>query len=128
MDPRRVVLLERARPLPVRAGRRGFDRALPRQHPVRCPSDPADPPTGLARAHSNTAHDAPFLVILFLYFGMNGRSTTILALIVAATVCRCLLVVGLIAWPTMAEANPLRFAGALGTYVCGAALSLALLF
>jgi len=50
----------------------------------------------------------------------------ILALIVAATVCRCLLVVLLLAWPTMADPNPVRFTGALGTYPCEAAPCIAL--
>ncbi|MFT9639883.1 MAPEG family protein, partial [Alcaligenes phenolicus] len=53
-------------------------------------------------------------------------SRAILALIVAATACRCLIVIGLLAWPTMANPNPVRFVGALGTYLCGAALCIAL--
>jgi uncharacterized protein len=64
--------------------------------------------------------------VLFLYFGAHGPSCAILALIVAATVCRCLLVIGLLAWPTMADPNPVRFVGALGTYLCGAGLCIAL--
>jgi len=46
---------------------------------------------------------------------------------VAATVSRVLLVIGLVAWPTLARPNPARFVGALGTYVFGAALCIALL-
>ncbi|MBN3820977.1 MAPEG family protein [Paraburkholderia sp. Se-20369] len=88
--------------------------------------DPANPLHRLVRAHGNTAEYAPFLAVLFLYFGMHEPSDAILSLIVAATVCRCLLVVGLLAWPTMSKPNPARFVGALGTYLCGAALSIAL--
>lgn len=75
------------------------------------------------RAHANTAEFAPFLAVLFLYFGWRGPSALALGFIVAATVCRFLLVIGLIAWPSMSRPNPARFIGALGTYVCGAALS-----
>jgi hypothetical protein len=86
-------------------------------------SDPADWLNKMARAHTNTAEFAPFLALLFLYFGMHQPSTTTLALIVAATLCRCLIVIGLIAPPTMASPHPVRAVGALGTYACGLALS-----
>jgi uncharacterized membrane protein YecN with MAPEG domain len=76
----------------------------------------------LVRAHGNTAEYAPFL-----YLGAHTPTTATVSLIVAATVCRCLLVIGLLAWPSMDRPNPLRFAGALGTYATGIALSLALL-
>lgn len=79
------------------------------------------------RAHANTAEFAPFLAVLFLYFGWRGPSDMALWLIVAATTCRFLLVIGLIAWPSLGKPNPARFVGALGTYVFGAALSLLLL-
>jgi uncharacterized membrane protein YecN with MAPEG domain len=78
------------------------------------------------RAHANTAEFAPFLAVLFLYFGWHGASGTVLALIIAATICRFLLVVGLIAWPSLGRPNPARFVGALGTYLCGAALCVAM--
>jgi uncharacterized membrane protein YecN with MAPEG domain len=91
-----------------------------------CESDPANPLHKLVRAHGNTAEYAPFLALLFLYFGAHEPSNAIVALIVAATVCRCLLVLGLIAWPTMGKPNPFRFVGALGTYIFGAALCVAL--
>ena len=74
------------------------------------------------RAHANTAEFAPFLAVLFLYFGWRGPSAPALGLIVAATVCRFLIVIGLVAWPSLSRPNPARFAGALGTYLCGAAL------
>ncbi len=79
------------------------------------------------RAHANTAEFAPFLAVLFLYFGWRGASESVVWLIVAATLCRFLLVIGLIAWPSLSRPNPFRFVGALGTYICGAALSLAML-
>lgn len=76
----------------------------------------------LIRAHANTAEFAPFLAVLFLYFGWRGPSDVVLGLIVAVTTCRFLLVIGLLAWPSLAKPNPVRFVGALGTYLLGAAL------
>ena len=89
--------------------------------------DPASPLHKVIRAHANTAEYAPFLALLFLYLGARSPSGATVSLIVAATLCRCLLVVGLIAWPTMAKPNPARFIGALGTYLAGLALCVTLL-
>ena len=80
----------------------------------------------LIRAHANTAEFAPFLGVLFLYFGWRGPSELIVGLIIAATVCRFLLVIGLLAWPSLSRPNPARFVGALGTYLLGAALCVAM--
>ncbi|MGU7781573.1 MAPEG family protein [Burkholderia sp. PU8-34] len=91
-----------------------------------CASDPTNLLHKIVRAHGNTAEYAPFLALLFLYHGAHAPSSAVVSLIVAATVCRCLLVIGLLAWPTMAKPNPARFVGALGTYLCGAALCVAL--
>jgi uncharacterized membrane protein YecN with MAPEG domain len=92
-----------------------------------CEPDPASTLHKFIRAHANTAEYVPFLALLFLYLGAHSPSPATLALIVAATLCRCLLVIGLIAFPTMAMPNPARFLGALGTYAAGIALSLSLL-
>ncbi|MGT2477274.1 MAPEG family protein [Paraburkholderia terrae] len=92
-----------------------------------CEPDPANGLHKLIRAHANTTEYAPFLGLLFLYLGARSPSAATLSLIVAATVCRCLLVIGLVAWPTMAKPNPLRFVGALGTYLTGMALCAMLL-
>lgn len=92
-----------------------------------CAPDPASLLHKFVRAHANTAEYVPFLAVLFLYLGAHSPSPATLALIVAATLCRCLLVVGLIAFPSMAKPNPARFLGALGTYAAGIALSLVLL-
>jgi uncharacterized membrane protein YecN with MAPEG domain len=92
-----------------------------------CEPDPANLLHKLVRAHANTAEYAPFLALLFLYLGAHSPSAATVSLIVAATVCRCLLVVGLIAWPTLAKPNPFRFVGALGTYLTGLVLCAMLL-
>ena len=89
--------------------------------------DPTNPLYKVVRAHANTAEYVPFFCLLFLYFGARSPSAATVSLIVLATLCRCLLVVGLIAWPTMAKANPARFIGALGTYLTGLALCVTLL-
>lgn len=89
--------------------------------------DPANRLHKLVRAHANTAEYAPFLALLFLYLGARSPSTATVSLIITATVCRCLLVIGLIAWPTMAKPNLFRFLGALGTYLTGLALCAILL-
>ena len=81
----------------------------------------------LVRAHGNTAEYAPFLAVLFLYHGAHDPTASTLGWIIAATASRCLLVVALLAMPSMAKANPLRFIGGAGTYVCGIALCVALL-
>lgn len=78
------------------------------------------------RAHANTAEFAPFLAVIFLYFGWRGPSDLVVNLIIAATFCRFLLVIGLIAWPSLGRPNPARFVGALGTYLVGAALCVAM--
>jgi len=80
----------------------------------------------LIRAHANTAEFAPFLAVLFLYFGWRGPSDLVVGLIIAATVCRYLIVIGLLAWPKLGRPNPARFIGALGTYLLGAALCVAM--
>ncbi|PZP30659.1 MAG: hypothetical protein DI603_14115 [Roseateles depolymerans] len=97
------------------------------KHLCGCSSDPADPLHRASRAHGNTAEYAPYLAVAFLYLGAHQPSTLSLGLIVAATASRVLLAIGLIAWPSMARPNPLRFIGALGTYATGIALSLQLL-
>lgn len=90
-------------------------------------ADPANPLHRVLRAHGNTAEYAPFLAALLLYAALKGPGTALAdALAVGATASRVLIVVGLVAWP-LDRPNPLRFVGALGTYLFGLALSLALL-
>ncbi|MFM0632147.1 MAPEG family protein [Paraburkholderia xenovorans] len=83
--------------------------------------------TKLVRAHGNTAEYAPFFAVLFLYLGSRNPPHWQLWCIAGATACRLLLVVSLLAWPTMSKPNPARAIGALGTYGFGVALCVALL-
>ena len=91
------------------------------------PEDPSNVLHKVVRAHGNTAEYAPFFAVLFLYLGTRSLAPSTVWLMVAATACRVLVVIGIIAWPTMATPNPARFVGALGTYAAGIALCLALL-
>ena len=90
------------------------------------PDDPSNLLHKVGRAHANTAEYAPFLAVLFLLAGARQPSAATLWLIVGATACRVLTVIGLVAWPRMDRPNPARFIGALGTYLIGAALCVAL--
>ncbi|MGF6776350.1 MAPEG family protein [Paraburkholderia sp. GAS334] len=83
--------------------------------------------TKLVRAHGNTAEYAPFFALLFLYLGAQNPPHWQLWCMAGATACRLLLVVSLLAWPTMSKPNPARAIGALGTYGFGVALCVALL-
>lgn len=81
------------------------------------------------RAHGNTAEFAPMLVALYLAHGLvhPAMPAWLQGLVGATVVCRLMLVIGLIAWPSLSRPNPMRFLGALGTYLGGAALALTLL-
>jgi uncharacterized protein len=83
--------------------------------------------TRLVRAHGNTAEYAPFFAALFLYLGSQHPPHWQLWCMVGATACRLLLVVGLLAWPSMLKPNSARAIGALGTYAFGLGLCVALL-
>lgn len=73
----------------------------------------------LVRAHGNTAEHAPFLALLFLAHGARQPSALVLGLVMAATAARLVFVLGLLTAGTLQRPSPLRFVGALGTYVTG---------
>ncbi len=87
--------------------------------------DPGDRLHKLVRAHANTAEFAPMLAVLMLIAGMRAPATWVEWTMIAATACRYLIVAGLLLSPSLAQPHPLRFAGALGTYVTGLALVVA---
>ncbi len=90
------------------------------------PEDPQHVLHRIVRAHANTAEYAPFLAILFLYLGGHQPSVWVLWTIGLTTAARVLIVIGLLTAGTLARPHPVRFIGALGTYVGGFALSVAL--
>jgi uncharacterized membrane protein YecN with MAPEG domain len=67
------------------------------------------------------------LAILILAIGARDPSTWMTGLAIAATAARYLHAIGMILAPTLGAPYPLRFVGALGTYVCGLGLVVALL-
>jgi uncharacterized protein len=90
-------------------------------------ADPTDHLHKMVRAHANTAEYAPMLAVLILLVGAHQPSAWMVWTFVLATLSRYLIVVGLITCPSLAETHPLRFAGALGTYLMGLALVVAAL-
>jgi uncharacterized membrane protein YecN with MAPEG domain len=89
-------------------------------------ADPTDTLYKAVRAHGNTAEYAAFLSVIFLYLGAHQPEPWMIWTMIAVTVCRYLFVIGMIAFPTVAKPNPLRFIGAAGTYTFGLALCYAM--
>ena len=92
----------------VQAGRMFGDGTRPTEKPLRAMAEAWRPHRGVAA--------------LFLWHGAQQPAPWVVGLIVAATACRVLLVVGLFAYARMDRPNPVRFVGALGTYVTGLGL------
>ena len=90
--------------------------------------DPADTLHKLVRAHGNTAEYVAMLAVLILILGTREPSTWGVAFMIGATASRFLLAAGIILSPTLEKPHPLRFVGALGTYVFGLALCGSLLW
>jgi hypothetical protein len=90
-------------------------------------TDPDDRLHKLVRAHANAAEYAPMLAILILILGSREPGVGLLGTFVAATVCRYLHAAGMVLLGRLDRPNPLRFLGALGTYVTGFVLVGALL-
>jgi hypothetical protein len=91
------------------------------------PPDPADRLHKLVRAHGNAAEYAPMFAILILLVGARQPAAWMVWTAVAATACRYLHAAGMVTCATLAKPNPMRFVGALGTYVTGIALVVAAL-
>jgi hypothetical protein len=89
--------------------------------------DPADPLHKLVRAHGNTGEYVGMLAVLMLVLGSREPSTWGVVSMVGATASRYLIAGGMILGPTLDKPHPLRFLGALGTYLFGFALCAALL-
>lgn len=85
--------------------------------------DPTDRLYKMIRAHGNTTEYAPMLAVLILFLGSRDPATWVLWVMWIATVSRYLIAVGIIVSPTLDKPHPLRFVGALGTYLTGIVLS-----
>jgi uncharacterized protein len=91
-------------------------------------SDPTDPLHKAVRAHANAAEYAPMAAILILALASRDAAGWLVWVFVGLTLCRYLHAAGMVLYRSLAEPNPLRFAGAVGTYVFGLTLAVALLF
>lgn len=91
------------------------------------PTEPDDSLYQLIRAHGNTMEYVPILALMIYILSLGPVAPWVMWCIVLVTVFRYLFVVGLIFPSTMAKPNVMRFVGALGTYLAGFGLCIALL-
>jgi len=85
--------------------------------------DPTDRLYKIVRAHGNAIEFNPMLAILILYLGSRQPASWVEWVFIAAAASRVLHAAGMLMSPTLAKAQPLRFVGALGTYVTGIVLA-----
>jgi len=88
-------------------------------------ADPADPLHKMVRAHGNATEYAAMLSVLILLIGSREPTTWVLWTMWIAVASRYLHAAGMIFCSTLAQPHPLRFVGALGTYLAGLALCVA---
>ena len=90
-----------------------------------------DPSAPLAKPSAHMAmqpNTVPNFVALFLYFLMSGASGWITWVVVIVTISRVLHAMGMLMTANFnGPPHPLRAVGAMGTYLCGFALGIALL-
>jgi len=95
---------------------------------IGCNDDPTDPLYKCIRAHANACEYVPILCILIFALASEGYGWWTSSLFVATVVLRYAHAAGMLLSPTLEKGHPLRFAGALGTYVVGIALALDAIF
>ena len=88
-------------------------------------ADPTDRLHKLVRAHGNATEYAPMFGVLFVLLASREPATWVVWIIVAATLSRYLHAAGMILCRSLEDAHPLRFVGALGTYLTGILLCVA---
>ncbi len=88
---------------------------------------PEDPLYKMIRAHGNSVEYVPVLALLIYILSQQPQATWVLWCMILVTFFRYLLVAGIVFPQTLAKPNPLRFVGALGTYLTGFGLCIALL-
>ena len=81
--------------------------------------EPADPLYKIIRAHGNTAEYASVLAVLMLYLGTTSPASWVTWTMIIVTMARYLWAAGVVFPTTMAQPNPMRFIGALVTYLGG---------
>jgi len=88
----------------------------------------SDPASGLfkaIRAHGNAAEYVPVLIVLFLLAGARSPAAVAIPLIAGATVARLVHAYGLLSSPSLAAPTVSRSIGAVGTYLFGIGLAVA---
>ena len=90
------------------------------------PTDPENTLNKLIRAHGNTCEYAAILALIIYILGQSIQPNWVLWFMILTTFCRYLLVAGFIFPQSMAKPNPMRFIGAVGTYIFGLGLCYAL--
>ncbi|GAA5524832.1 hypothetical protein Maes01_01391 [Microbulbifer aestuariivivens] len=109
----------------------GFYVSLCRDKEKRVEGYPEDPSNRLhkaVRAHANAVEYAPFIAVLIVVVAQVSTATWLLWVMALLVVARYLHFAGMILSPTIAQPYPLRFVGALSTYVLGITLCVYLLF
>lgn len=92
-----------------------------------CDTDPENPLYKAVRAHGNTTEFAPILALMIFVLAQAPPAAWVIWTMILATFFRYLVVAGLLLPKTMAKPNPMRFLGALGTFITGIMLAVAIL-
>lgn len=86
------------------------------------PDDPSHFLHKAVRAHGNTVEYAPVIALLIYAIGQLNPPAWVLGCMVAITLARYSIYFGLVLSPTLDKPHPLRFTGALLTYILGIVL------
>ena len=92
--------------------------------------DPKSPLRKAVRAHGNCIEYAPMLAVLILAVGNRTpiMPVWLAGLMLAAVAARYVHAAGVLTSESIHKANPLKFVGALATYITGTALAVVLIF
>lgn len=89
-------------------------------------TDPENALHKCVRAHANTTEYVPILMVLIYLLSLSPTAAWVNWFVMLVTASRFIFVAGILLPKTMAKPNPIRFVGALGTYVFGLGLCFAL--
>lgn len=89
--------------------------------------EPSGPLNRAIRAHGNSAEYTPIFLVLFFYFLSVGAGGWITWVVVVVTFCRVLHPISILIAPDLNAIYPPRFVAAVGTYLAGLVLGVALL-
>ena len=94
---------------------------------IGTPMDPTHRLYKAVRAHGNTAEYAPMLALLIYLAALQNPASWVVWMMWIATAGRYLIVIGLIAYPSLEKPNLFRMVGATAIYIAGTALVIAVL-